>query len=326
MAGKVKGKSLTIGVDLGGTKVETAIVDSNGHILISQRYPTNRDKGPDGIIADIIVCVETCLGEAGSSATGLGIGMAGQIEKDTGIVHFAPNLGWHDVPLRDKLEHGLGLPVVVSNDVRAAAYGEWCYGAGQGVEDMVCIFVGTGVGGGVVCGGRLLEGCRNAAGELGHMTIVTGGRQCHCRNRGCLEAYAGGWAIAERAQEAVHADYQAGQKLVALAGSMQDISAATVTQAYIGADPLAQHLVEETAKYLAAGVVGIVNAFNPCLVIFGGGVIQGLPVYSSMVESIVRNYALEAAIKDLRIVTAALGDKAGVIGAAALSCYSSGDE
>ena len=309
----------TLGVDLGGTKVETSLVDTTGHILASHRSPTQRDKGPDGVIADIIEGVKNCLGEASQSAQALGIGMAGQIEKATGTVRLAPNLGWHNVSLRTRLEEALAVPVVVTNDVRAATYGEWLYGAGQGVDDLVCLFVGTGVGGGVVSGGRLMEGCNNTAGELGHMTIMTGGRQCHCRNQGCLEAYAGGWAIGERVQEAVRSDRKAGQPLITLARSIEQISAATVTEAYANGDPLAQRIVEDTAYFLAAGLVGIVNAFNPCLIVLGGGVIQGLPKYASIVEHIVHLNALEAALEGLRIVTAALGNKAGVIGAATLA-------
>lgn len=319
MTEKYNNKSLTLGVDLGGTKVETSLVDTTGHILASHRRPTQPEKGPDGVIGDIIECVKNCLGEASQSAQALGVGMAGQIEKYTGIVSFAPNLGWHNVPLRAKLEEALVLPVVVTNDVRAATYGEWLYGAGQGVDDLVCLFVGTGVGGGIVSGGKLLEGCNNTAGELGHMTVMTDGRQCHCRNRGCLEAYAGGWAIAERAQEAVRSDPKAGQPLITLAGSIEQISAATVTEAYANGDPIAQRIVEETAHFLAAGITGIVNAFNPCLLVLGGGVIQGLPMYASMVERLVRINALEAALEGLRIVTAILGNRAGVIGAAALA-------
>lgn len=319
MVEKHDNDSLTLGVDLGGTKLETSLVDTTGHILASRRSPTQRDKGPDGVIADIIEGAKNCLGEASQSAQALGIGMAGQIEKATGTVRFAPNLGWHNVPLRTRLEEALAVPVLVTNDVRAATYGEWLYGAGQGVDDLVCLFVGTGVGGGIVSGGNLLEGCNNTAGELGHMTIIIDGRQCHCRNRGCLEAYAGGWAIGERVQEAVRNDPKAGQPLITLARSIDQISAATVTEAYANGDPLAQRIVEETAQFLAAGLVGIVNAFDPCLIVLGGGVIQGLPKYVSIVEHIVRLNALEAALEGLRIVTAALGNKAGVIGAAALA-------
>jgi len=311
--------TLTLGVDLGGTKIETSLVDTNGRILASHRSPTQPEKGPDGVIADIIECVNSCLGEASQSAQALGIGMAGQIEKDTGIVRFAPNLGWHDVFLRAKLEEQLKLPVIVTNDVRAATFGEWLHGAGRGVNDLVCLFVGTGVGGGVVSGERLLEGCNNTGGELGHMTIVSDGRQCHCRNQGCLEAYVGGWAISERAREAVHNDLKAGKSLIELAGSVEKISAATVTEAYAKGDPLSQRMVEETAQFLSAGLVGIINAFNPCLIVLGGGVIQGLPEYVSLVKRIVHIKALQAALEGLCIVTAALGNRAGVIGAAALA-------
>jgi len=309
---------LTLGVDLGGTKIETALVDAAGRIVASQRRPTQPEKGPDAVIADIVACVETCLGEAGKATQSLGVGVAGQLDR-TGTLRFSPNLGWRNVSLKVKLEDALDILVVIDNDVRAATRGEWRHGAGQGVNDLVCLFVGTGIGGGVVSGGRILEGCSNTAGELGHMTIVADGRRCHCPNRGCLEAYAGGWAIAERAQEAVGADLQAGQRLVALAGDIKQISAATVSQACSDGDPLARHLVEETAQYLAAGVVGIINAFNPCLLVLGGGVIQGRPEYVSEVERVVRENALQAAVQGLRIVMAALGDKAGVIGAAALA-------
>lgn len=251
MQEKNKDVPLTLGIDLGGTKVETSLVDPAGHIISSHRSPTQPEKGPDGVIADIIKCVRGCLGAAGKTAQAAGIGMAGQIEKDTGIVRFAPNLGWHDVPLKASLEKELNVPVFVTNDVRAATYGEWRYGAGKGSNDLVCIFVGTGIGGGVVSGGRLLEGCNNAAGELGHMTIVTDGRKCHCRNYGCLEAYAGGWAIAERTQEAVQSEPELGRPIIELAGSIGQISALTVTQAYANGEPLARRIVEETAQYLA---------------------------------------------------------------------------
>ncbi len=309
---------LTLGIDLGGTKIETALVDATGRILASHRRPTNPERGSDDVISDIIACAKTCLGEAGKTARALGLGVAGQVDRE-GTVHFSPNLGWRNVPLKVKLEEILDMPVVVNNDVRAAIWGEWRHGAGQGLDDLVCLFVGTGVGGGIVSGGRLLEGCANTAGELGHITIVNGGRRCHCPNSGCLEAYTGGWAIAERTQEAVRADPQAGQRLVALAGDIQQISAATLTRASGEGDPLSRRLLEETAQYLAAGVVSIVNAFNPCLLVLGGGIIQGMLDYVSTIESAARERALPAAVEGLRVVTAALGDKAGVIGAAALA-------
>jgi len=211
------------------------------------------------------------------------------------------------------------MPVVAINDVRAATWGEWRYGSGRGVDDLVVLFVGTGIGGGVISGGNLIVGCSNTGGELGHITIVLDGRNCRCRNMGCLEAYAGGWAIAERAQEAVRADPKAGAFLVFLAGSIEKITAATVSQAYRQGDHLARKLVRETAQYLAAGVVGIVNAFNPCLLALGGGVIDGLPELVHIVKKVTRRRALESAVEKLKVVKVSLGDDAGVIGAAALA-------
>jgi len=309
---------ITLGVDLGGTKVATALVDETGHILASHRRLIHPEQGSEGVIADVVACVENCLAETGKRAQGIGVGVAGQVDRD-GTVRFSPNLGWRHVPIKVRLEQALGQPVVVNNDVRAATFGEWRHGVGWGVDDLVCLFLGTGIGGGVVSGGWLLEGCYNSAGELGHSTIIQDGRRCRCPNRGCLEAYAGGWAIAERAREAVQAEPQAGQRLVTLAGDIQKISAATVARARDEGDPLAIHLMEETAQYLAAGVVSIVNIFNPCLVVLGGSVMKGMLDYIPGIEQAVRQRALPSAGENLHIVTAALGDNAGVIGAAALA-------
>ena len=187
------------------------------------------------------------------------------------------------------------------------------------MNDLVCLFVGTGVGGGVVSNGHLMEGCRNTAGELGHLTIVAGGRKCRCPNEGCLEAYVGGWAIAERAQDAVRANPSGGQTLLSIAGDISQISSITVSQAYKKGDPLAQRLIKDTSRYLAAGLVSIVNSLNPCLIILGGSVILGLPEIVPLVEKRVREQALQTAVENLRISVGSLGNKAGVVGAAALA-------
>lgn len=311
-------KPITIGIDLGGTKVSMALIDADGQILSDNRHPANPGKGSEGIITDIIDAVNELQGQAGQKAAALGIGVAGQIDL-AGVVKSSPNLPFHDEPLQTRLEEELGLPVLVTNDVNAVTYGEWRYGAGKGVDDLVVIFVGTGIGGGVVSGGKLLEGCNNTAGELGHATIVVEGRRCRCQNLGCLEAYAGGWAIAEMAKEAVTVRPAEGEMLKSLAGGIEKITAAAVCRAYQEGDPLSVRLVEETGQYLAAGVVGIVNAFNPCLLIFGGGVIEGMPELIKIVENGVRKRALGPAVENLKIVKAGLGANAGVVGAAALA-------
>lgn len=307
-----------MGVDLGGTKVEAALVDASGNILSSHRHPTHPEKGASQIIEDISACVDQCLAKGKNEAQALGIGVAGQVDL-AGVVRSSPNLGWNNVLLRDMLEERVKLPVYVTNDVRAASWGEWRFGVGKGVHDLIVVFVGTGIGGGVVSGGRMLEGCSNTAGEIGHITLISDGRDCRCPNRGCLEAYAGGWAIAERAQEAVEADPDAGRSLLSIAGSLEKITAVTVSQAYHEGDLLAFQLVKETIQYLADGLVGIVNAFNPCVLVLGGGVIEGLPEIVENVESIIKKRALKPAVESLKVAKAALGNKAGIIGVSALA-------
>ena len=310
----------TLGVDIGGTKIETALVDASGVILASHYRLIDPAKEPVRTLQDILDSVQICYRESGKTASAMGVGVAGQIDKTNGVVRRSPNLPeWKDVALGAGLKADLGIPVSVNNDARMITWGEWQHGAGQGVDDLVCLFVGTGVGGGVVSGGRLLEGYNNTAGELGHMTVIAGGRQCHCPNEGCLEAYCGGWAIAERAQDAARANPGAGKTLIELAGKLENITAVSVSQAYAKGDPLAQRLVKDTARYLAAGMVSIVNAFNPQLIILGGSVIQGIPDLVVLAEKRVRSLALPTPVNDLRITTAALGNKAGVIGAAALA-------
>ena len=193
----------TLGVDLGGTKIDTALVDFCGNVVCSHYRFINPTRNPDIAISEIIDSVQICLKKTGKVASSLGLGVAGQIENIKGIVRRSPNLpDWKDVPLKARLEESLQIPVTINNDVRVITWGEWKHGAARGLNDFVCLFLGTGVGGGIVSKGQLLEGSQNIAGELGHMTIVAAGRKCHCPNEGCLEAYVGGWAIAERAQDA----------------------------------------------------------------------------------------------------------------------------
>jgi glucokinase len=165
----------------------------------------------------------------------------------------------------------------------------------------------------------MMIGRSNIGGELGHMTIVANGRKCHCPNLGCLEAYASGWALADRAKEAVSANPSAGQCLLSLAGKIEDITAITVSKALRKGDYLAHFLVEETGQYLGAGAVSIVNAFDPFLLILGGGVIEGMPELITIVEKHVRERALKIAAKNFRVVKAGLGKHAGMVGAATLA-------
>lgn len=323
----MKAESCAIGVDLGGTKVAVAIVDGNGRKQQELRAPTDTKGGPDAVTRQVVDAVKELLSKNQNySPVGVGVGVAGQIAAEKGVVRFAPNLNWREVPFQDKLREALEMKVVVTNDVRAITWGEWLFGAGKGCDDLICMFVGTGIGGGIVSGGRILNGCGNTAGEIGHITVEIHGPECTCGNRGCMEALAGGWGIAREAKQAAAADPDGSRKLLAIAGGeVEDITAATVAEAYHAGDALAAKLVEDATEALIAGTVSLINAFNPCRLIVGGGVIDGLPGLVQRLEQGVRKKALAAATEVLQVITAQLGDDAGVVGSAALAMQSFAD-
>jgi glucokinase len=295
------------------------LIDESGHVLGKHRHPTAAKRGADAVLDRISRCVRECFSTDFARIAGMGIGVAGQVEPGTGSVQFAPNLEWTDVPVAARIRAALGIPVVVTNDVRAATRGEWVAGAGVGADDIVVLFVGTGVGGGVVSAGRLLTGASNTFGELGHVPVVVGGRRCRCGGIGCVEAYAGGWAIGERARELVASDPDAGAGILELAGSTDRITAETVTAAYRAGDSAARALVEDVGAHLGAAATGFVNGLNPRRLILGGGVVHGLPELAEWVEQTVRARALPAATAELEVRLAALGSAAPAIGAAALA-------
>ena len=308
---------LVLGIDLGASKVVSALVARDGTIVRHSGRHLHANDGPGGVIRMLVRSVETCLeGSPALRPHAVGVAVAAQVDPRTGTVIHAPNLGWRDVPLARRVSEELGgVPVVVLNDARAATLAEWRFGAGHGSLDLFCMFLGTGVGGSAVVGGRLLEGGSHALGEVGHMTVVVGGRKCHCPNWGCLEAYVGGWAIAERAQEAVRADPEAGAALVARAGSARGITAQAVFQAYRAGDVLAGRLVRETERFLADGAVSIVNAFNPSLLVLGGGIVAGMPEFVPVVEAAIRARCQPPAAM-ARVLVASFGENAPLVGAA----------
>jgi glucokinase len=309
-----------LGVDLGGTKVEAARVEWGGKIVDSLRMATNVEGGPAAVERDIVEAAKLLMERAGTAPVGIGVGIAGQIEKQTGRVLFAPNLRWQGTPLRADLEEALEIVAVVTNDARASTWGELVYGAGKGWDDLICLYVGTGIGGGVVSGGRMTSGCANSAGELGHMVVDMNGPTCTCGNRGCLEALSGGWAIARRAQELISRDPASGSMLLAAAGGApESVSAEMVAACARRGDALSLSLLDGVGRALSAGCVSIVNAFNPGRLILGGGIIDGMPELIDRVRRGVMQDALAAASASCEIVPGMLGPDAGVIGAASLA-------
>ncbi len=301
----VNDQQLTIGVDLGATKIEIALVDGEGRIIRRTRQPTEAKHGPAHIVGELASSVAAMIpSDDANVVIGLGVGVAGQVDTEAGIVRAAPNLEWREFPLRQHLEAAVKLPVVVMNDVQAATYGEWLHGVARNAEDLVCLFVGTGIGGGIVAAGRLLQGSTGNAGELGHTTIDRNGPKCSCGNHGCLEAFASGWAIARFA----------GQRM-SWRGN-EAMTAGDVSEAYRRGDDTARQVVDEIGRALGVGLANIANSFNPTLIVLGGGVIDGLPEVLPIAEAEARIRALAAATRKLRIVRAGLGADAGAIGAA----------
>lgn len=317
MASKRSG--FAIGIDLGATKAEIAVVDGDGRITESGRQATGSAESPGQIVDALVKHIrERILSDGNRDIIGVGIGVAGQVAPDTGVVRSAPNLGWKDFDLRARVADALDLPVVVMNDVQAISFGEWQHGAGHGTQDMVCAFVGTGIGGGVVSGGHFLTGCSGSAGEIGHIVIAYDGPPCSCGGRGCFESLAGGWAIGRRAREAVGSAGDAGKALVDAAnGDVDQIDAKTVAAMADAGDPLARELVRQTGRYIGVGLTSIVNAFNPELVVLGGGVIEGMPDLIEIARQELYARALDAALEKLRIVRSALGADAGPVGLSA---------
>lgn len=310
-----------IGVDLGGTKIELGIVDQTGGVILKQRLDTHVKEGPAAIEVQIVESIRYLQEQIDAPIRGIGIGVAGQIHPETGLVVFAPNLKWQNVPLQANIASTLGLPVRVVNDVRAITWGEWLYGAGQGSDDFICVFIGTGIGGSVINDGHLLTGYSNTLGEIGHMTVDFHGPLCTCGNRGCLEVFAAGWGIAARAIDAIeaHDEKTTNSLLLELAGQqLENMTAKIVVQAYRQGDPLAQRVIEQAKQALISGFVSLINGFNPQRIIIGGGFIDGMPELVEDVNRGVRPLALKAATQKLEIVRAKLGKEVGVVGSAAV--------
>lgn len=312
-------KAYTIGIDLGGTKIEIALIDHIGQATNSIKIATNVSGGYQTIENDMLHIVDEQRKTAKNQVLGIGIGVPGQITEN-GVVRFAPNLKWENIPLQKNLMLRTNLPVAITNDVRAATWGEWLYGAGKGTQDLVCLFVGTGIGSGIVSAGHMLQGYNNSAGELGHTIIEMDGPICTCGSKGCLEALASGWALAKKAKQLIQENPAAGKKLLERAhGKLEHVTTKLVVEAYHDKDLLAEELIVGMFHALTVGCINIANAFNPERLILGGGVLSGLPEAIHHVKEGVDKYALKSASEKLTVLPAQLTKYAGSIGAGALA-------
>jgi glucokinase len=310
---------LTIGVDIGGTKVLAGVVDDKGEVLAQARRDTPADDVSKTL--DFIVDVVTELAHLYPVA-GVGIGAAGWIDETRSHVHFAPNLAWREEPLRERVADRVNLPVFVENDGNAAAWAEFRFGSAKDITNsMALITVGTGIGGGLVLGGELWRGAHGMAAEMGHMRVVPDGRQCGCGRQGCLEQYASGSALVRLARERADVDPASAPRLLDLAaGSAEAINGPLVTRAAREGDPASRYAFAEIGHWLGNGLADLVQLLDVEMLVVGGGVIDAgelllAPARATFVDQLAARGSLPVA----PIVAAEMGNVAGVVGAADLA-------
>lgn len=309
-----------LGIDIGGTKLAVGVVDAAGAILARGEVPTLATQGPERVLERIVRLSSQVLEEPVASAvpvSRIGIGCAGPVDRQAGLVLNPPNLpGWTRVPLVEHLEKALGLPAVLENDANAAALGELRNGAGKGARSLVYLTVSTGIGGGIILDGKIWHGVRDGAGEVGHMTLVPDGPLCGCGNRGCLEALASGPSIARRAREAL-----AGGRPSRLR-DLQEVTAADVAHWAREGDGVAQGVWDESMRYLGLGVAAVITILAPERVVIGGGVARAGDLLFEPLRREVRARVKLVAVESVPILPAALGRDVGILGAAAVALES----
>jgi glucokinase len=310
-------KKPVLTIDLGGTKIIAAIISSK---VIARKYQlTLADEGPQSVIKRVLSMIDHLLGLRNldpSQLDSISIAAAGAIDIEKGLVTLSPNLpGWRDIPLRDMVGEKYGVNTFLINDASAAALGEHYFGAGKGVNNLVMLTVGTGIGGGIIINGKLYSGPSGSAGEIGHMTIDVNGPKCSCGNIGCLERLVSGTAVAE---EAIRRLSQGEKSSLAEfgRGKIKSITAEKVSLAAQNGDSLALEVISKAATYLGIGLVNLVNIFNPEMIIIGGGLAKVGDLLLEPARRVVRERAFQLSTRLVRIVPAQLGDDAAVLGAA----------
>lgn len=309
---------LTIGVDVGGTKVAAGVVDESGRVLARTRHPT-----PSASPSDVEDVIAECVQElrAAHEVEAVGIGAAGFIDADRSKVYVAPNLSWRDEPLRDAVAERIGLPVVVENDANAAAWAEHRFGAGRGEQHLVVVTVGTGIGGGIVLDGALYRGRHGIGAEFGHMQVEKAGRRCGCGQHGCWEQYCSGRALLHEAREIADVQRGYGKRLLELGnGRPEGIEAVEVTQAAREGDPAALDCFDEVGGWLGQGLADLAAVLDPGTFVVGGGVADAGELLLAPARRVFAERLTGTRHRPhAEIRLAELGNEAGLVGAADLA-------
>ncbi|MET9875718.1 ROK family glucokinase [Actinacidiphila glaucinigra] len=308
---------LTIGVDIGGTKIAAGVVDEEGSILEIVKVPTPQTS--EGVVDAIATAVHDV--SAGHPVEAVGIGAAGYVDDKRATVLFAPNIRWRHEPLKDKVEQRVGLPVVVENDANAAAWGEYRFGAGQGHDDVICITLGTGLGGGIIIGNKLRRGRFGVAGEFGHIRMVPDGLLCGCGSQGCWEQYASGRALVRYAKQRAVAQPENAALLLSLGdGTPEGIQGQHISRAARDGDKVAVDSFRELARWAGAGLADLASLFDPSAFIVGGGVSDEGELVLEPIRKSFRRWLVGGQYRPhAQVLAAQLGGKAGLVGAADLA-------
>jgi glucokinase len=309
---------MRIGIDLGGTKIVAGLVDQSGRVTLKEKIPTEKGRGYRGVRDTLVRLVKKIVGESNCALKDIeriGVAAAGQIDQESQDIIFSPNLGWHNVPLKGDIERLCGIRTSIENDVNAATYGEWKFGLRGFPRDAVGVFVGTGIGGGLIFDGKLYRGFSSVGGELGHITVNPYGYRCRCGNTGCFEAYCGGSYLVERVRNEIDKGYK-GRIWDILEGNLDSLNTGHIEEAYLLGDRLCEKVWAEMIEYMGASLATLVNLLNPAVIILGGGVVYGSKYLVEQVRVVMEGRAMKTSLKGLRIEKARLGEDAGIIGAA----------
>ena len=319
---QLESRSPILSIDIGGTKIASAVIDSAGNILAKGRVETPDDESESGLCDAVEGVAGSVLAEAGvalDDIAAVGVSSAGIIDTSKGIVVFSPNVrALRRTPLKSMLGERFGKSVKLGNDATLAALAEWDFGLKRSVSDLVYVTVSTGIGGGIIAGGRLLDGACGAAGEVGHMTIDVNGPECPCGRHGCWESLAAGRALAERTVKRLE-DGDASIIGELCGGDMNKVDAHLVAIAASQGDELAKEMVATTAYYVGVGLANLINIFNPQIIVLGGGLTKIGPSLLEPAARIARERAYVTWACEVEIRTALLGDDSPLLGAAALA-------
>jgi len=306
-----------LGIDLGGTQVKVAVVNATGEIIEENVFPNNINSVPEEVIGQIAVSAKAMKNFKNLSGTGIGV--AGDIDQENGVVRFSPNLpAWKNTPLRDMLEESVPGPIIVDNDANVAALGAFWLEAKGKVRNLVCVTLGTGVGGGLVCEGKLYRGTTGSAGEIGHMPLDQNGPLCNCGSRGCIERFVGAPYLSLEAQEAVKAGKSTLMQKLA-GGTIENIPPAIIARAAEEGDEIANTIWHMAGERLGVVLAGIINLINPEMIVLAGGVSRAGNLLLDPIKKTVADRAFRTPVRACRIIISRYNQKLGVVGAALLA-------